>query len=199
MQDKKASFVFHAEYIEDLPEAHRREWQDYIVAYGLYGTEPPIEKDTLAYSLWIKIAGQIDYERDKYDGKCARGRAAANARWHGSDAQGDTPNAEKTAAARFVKPTVDEVRAYAAQKGYAVDADKFVNYYESNGWRVGRSPMKNWKAAVANWAHNSYGAGKQAEKPAYKVCPNCGKELIYWNGTAKKYICSLCGYEAAKL
>ena len=52
---------------------------------------------------------------------------------------------------RFVKPTVEEVREYCRERGNTVDADTFVNFYESKGWLVGKSPMKDWKAAVRNW------------------------------------------------
>ena len=52
---------------------------------------------------------------------------------------------------RFAPPTVTEVRSYCTEKGYAVDPQRFVDYYTSNGWRVGKNPMKDWKAAVRNW------------------------------------------------
>lgn len=52
---------------------------------------------------------------------------------------------------RFVKPTVDEVRAYCAERGNRVDAQAFVDFYEAKGWKVGSSPMKDWKAAVRTW------------------------------------------------
>lgn len=53
---------------------------------------------------------------------------------------------------RFTPPTVDEVKTYCTEKGYALDADRFVDYYTSNGWRVGKNPMKDWKAAVRTWS-----------------------------------------------
>ncbi len=56
---------------------------------------------------------------------------------------------------RFKPPTVDEVRAYCAERKNGVDPQRFVDYYTSNGWKVGKSPMKNWKAAVRNWEKNS--------------------------------------------
>ncbi len=52
---------------------------------------------------------------------------------------------------RFTPPTVDEVRAYCAERGNNVDAQRFVDFYVSKGWKVGKSPMKDWKAAVRNW------------------------------------------------
>lgn len=54
-------------------------------------------------------------------------------------------------AVRFKKPTVDEIKGYCADNGYSVDALKFFDYYESNGWRVGKTPMKDWQATVRNW------------------------------------------------
>lgn len=56
---------------------------------------------------------------------------------------------------RFVPPTPGEVRAYCADKGYSVDADAFVDFYESKGWVVGRSPMRSWQAACRTWAARS--------------------------------------------
>lgn len=61
---------------------------------------------------------------------------------------------------RFNPPTVDEVKAYATEKGYTLDAERFVAYYESNGWRVGKNPMKDWQAAVRNWATRDKQEGK---------------------------------------
>ena len=64
----------------------------------------------------------------------------------------ETPKGEKKTASRFSAPTVDEVRAYAQEKGYNIDPEHFVDYYTSNGWRVGRNPMKDWRATVRTWA-----------------------------------------------
>ena len=52
---------------------------------------------------------------------------------------------------RFQKPTIEEIRQYCQEKGYNVDAEQFFNFYESKGWVVGKSPMKNWRAAVSTW------------------------------------------------
>ena len=52
---------------------------------------------------------------------------------------------------KFKKPTIDEIKQYISEKKYSIDAESFFNYYESNGWKVGKNPMKNWPAAVSNW------------------------------------------------
>ena len=67
---------------------------------------------------------------------------------------------------RFTKPTLAEVQAYCAERGNVVDPQKFVDYYESNGWRVGKNPMKDWRAAVRTWERNSQqGNSKVLTKP----------------------------------
>jgi hypothetical protein len=54
----------------------------------------------------------------------------------------------------FKPPTVDEVAAYVFEKNYNVDAETFVNFYESKGWLIGKNKMKNWRASVATWQKN---------------------------------------------
>jgi uncharacterized protein YdaU (DUF1376 family) len=54
----------------------------------------------------------------------------------------------------FQKPTLDEVLSYCKERNGGVDGHKFFNYYESNGWKVGKNTMKNWKAAVHTWEKN---------------------------------------------
>ena len=63
--------------------------------------------------------------------------------------------------ARFTPPSVEEVAAYCAEKGYDIDAERFVAFYESKGWKVGRTPMKSWKAACVTWhkRHQQEGGG----------------------------------------
>ena len=54
----------------------------------------------------------------------------------------------------FVIPTVDEVQAYITEKGYSVDANKFVDFYTSKDWMVGKNKMSDWKASVRTWARS---------------------------------------------
>lgn len=56
---------------------------------------------------------------------------------------------------RFIAPSIDEVREYIEEKGYSIDPERFVDYYTANGWMVGKSHMKDWKATVRNWERNN--------------------------------------------
>lgn len=62
---------------------------------------------------------------------------------------------------RFSPPSVEEVRAYCQERGNGIDPDAFVDFYQARGWRVGKSPMKDWEAAVRTWE-----ARRRAEQPA---------------------------------
>lgn len=62
---------------------------------------------------------------------------------------------------RFTPPTLTDVKQYCEERNNHVDAEKFIDYYESNGWMVGRNKMKDWKAAVRSWERNSYGSQTQ--------------------------------------
>lgn len=57
---------------------------------------------------------------------------------------------------RFKKPSIEELQAYITEMGYTFSANHFFDYYESNGWKVGRNGMKSWKAACANWQRREH-------------------------------------------
>lgn len=65
---------------------------------------------------------------------------------------------------RFTAPTVEEVQTYCQERGNTVDAQRFVDYYGANGWKVGKNPMKDWKAAVRTWENNGYDTPKKSPK-----------------------------------
>lgn len=54
-------------------------------------------------------------------------------------------------AKRFTPPTIEEVQIYISEKGYSVDAEKFVAFYQSKNWMVGKNKMKDWRAAILTW------------------------------------------------
>ena len=66
----------------------------------------------------------------------------------------------KTRTTRFTPPTVEEVKAYCAERKNNVDAQRFVDYYTSNGWQVGKNKMRDWRAAVRTWERNNTPSSK---------------------------------------
>ena len=88
----------------------------------------------------------------------------------------DTNVSIKKETKRFIKPTIQEIQAYVFEKGYTFDAEAFFAHYESNGWKVGKNPMKNWKMACTTWQktrnernkNNSYGRIKTNTEKFYE-------------------------------
>lgn len=76
--------------------------------------------------------------------------------------------AKPPAHTRFSPPSVQKIEDYCTEKGFLLDAERFVDYYASVGWRVGKNPMKDWRAAVRTWVK------KDTPKPEPK---NCGYVL----------------------
>lgn len=66
---------------------------------------------------------------------------------------------------RFAPPTMENVSGYCREMGYCIDAERFVDFYESKGWMVGKNKMKDWKAAVRTWAKSAQSQAQSAQKP----------------------------------
>jgi hypothetical protein len=54
------------------------------------------------------------------------------------------------------KPTLQEVKDYCLERKNSVNPEKWINHYESNGWKVGKNSMKNWKACIRTWENSDY-------------------------------------------
>ena len=68
---------------------------------------------------------------------------------------------------RFSPPTLLEVEDYCFERKNTVDASKFLDYYTSNGWKVGKNAMKDWRAAVRTWEktqNNTTNGNKQRNR-----------------------------------
>ena len=64
---------------------------------------------------------------------------------------------KKVAVSKFVEPTLEQVKAYFTERGHqdaVSESEKWIDYYIANGWKVGKNPMKDWKAAIRNWMRN---------------------------------------------
>ena len=57
---------------------------------------------------------------------------------------------------RFEKPSISDIKQYCIERNNNVTAEQFYDYYESNGWKVGKNSMKDWKAAVRTWERSEY-------------------------------------------
>ena len=90
----------------------------------------------------------------------------------------------------FKKPTLEEVKSYCAERKNNVDPEKLFNYYESNGWRVGKNPMKDWKASVRVWERKNK---PKEEEPTVLV----EEGSFYIDESMTEYLDLLSGYPGA--
>ena len=77
---------------------------------------------------------------------------------------GKSKEYSKPRSARTIPPTLDEVKAYCRERNNNVDAERLYDHYTSNGWMVGKTKMKDWKAAVRTWERNEYRNKRPAAK-----------------------------------
>lgn len=140
-----------------------------------------IRKDTYAETEYREEKNTLHlnernvYEENPVDGmSTSRGRAVDTGKDRlGKDSLGytqkenyikekvdDVEGKEVTTSKRFVKPTLSEAQAYADEKGYAFSVEQWISYYESNGWKVGKNPMKSWKASMNYWNTNNGNNGR---------------------------------------
>lgn len=65
---------------------------------------------------------------------------------------------------RFEKPSISDIKQYCMERNNNVNAEQFYDHYESNGWKVGKNAMKDWKAAVRTWEKNNYNKPAKSNK-----------------------------------
>ena len=95
-----------------------------------------------------------DRDRDRLEIEIGKDRDSRESSRKRSSANNST-----TAAQKFKKPTLEELKAYIAENGYTFSAEAFMDYYESNGWKVGRNPMKSWQATCRTWQRHELPSG----------------------------------------
>ena len=188
-------FLHHKSLIDAVPDEVAGSALKAALRY--FDTGEVVELDSLARAVFAALKPHIDEAFADFQATSEKNTQNIQKRWANrgipSDTTGnhslpnDTKNTEAEAEAetegegegykadkppsysRFSTPTIDEVRAYCAEKGYTVDADRFVDYYTSNGWKVGKNPMKDWKAAVRTWNGKEQPNGKTEHKPLWTV------------------------------
>jgi len=73
-----------------------------------------------------------------------------------SDSDSDSKNKKDSKNKNFTPPTLEEVKNYCQERKNTVNPEKWISHYQSNGWKVGKNQMKDWKAGVRTWEGNSF-------------------------------------------
>ena len=80
---------------------------------------------------------------------------------------------------KFIKPTLEELKEYISTREIKIDAQKFLNHYDSVGWKVSNNPMKDWKACVRTWEGRNYNTTNNQQKPTGMPKPNYNDPNYY--------------------
>lgn len=171
-----------------------------MLTYAATGESPTITGNERY--IWPTIKAQIDRDSTNYDAKCRKNRENGQKGGRPKkqtdipeterfleepkkakekekknkkekEKEKDTYMADKPPTrSKFSPPSVDEVNGYCQEKCLSIDAQRFVDYYESNGWMVGRNKMKDWRAAVRNWGRK--GNTNSGKTELEQVWPDIG-------------------------
>lgn len=96
------------------------------------------------------------------------------------DREIDSSASTTTKRKRFEKPSISDIKQYCMERNNNVNAEHFFDYYESNGWKVGKNSMKDWKAAVRTWERSEYrkpNSKKNSKEDAINVVNNLMNKL----------------------
>lgn len=176
------TFTFHAKFgdaMKGLPRNAADELAAALVRFGCFGEEPDFENPYLA-ALFNMAREDIGYSIKKRSNGAKGGRprnhvsdavseevseeVSENEKAKQTNSTNSTNNTNKRkGCARMARPTLAEVREYIAEKGYRVDAEAFMAYYDSVGWRIGNKPMKSWRSALTTWERRDNPGGKAVQ------------------------------------
>lgn len=169
------------ETADKLPDDLRLKFYDAMTDYVFNGVEP---EDSLINALITAIKPSLDKTDERGGAREGAGRKSKeiknnqnksneiksnqnNQSFQETETEIRNRNIEKeidkekvAKAPTFKKPTLDEVKAYCQERNNGVNAEQWIDHYTANGWRVGKNPMKDWKATVRTWER-----GEQRKQP----------------------------------
>ena len=170
MAKDKKSVIVYVDWIATFNKLEDDEAGRLIKHFFSYVNDLNPTSDRLTELLFEPIKQQLKRDLKAYEQTCERNSLNASLRWNkknatacdrirtdakhadnDNDNDNDTDNNSKRKSKRFSPPTLLQVEDYCFERKNTVDASKFIDYYTSNGWKVGKNAMKDWRAAVRTW------------------------------------------------
>ena len=172
---KKDSIIIYRSFyeaIKDLPKQLQADAWKSIFEYGLNDNEQ--ELTGIVSTVFKLIKPQLDANKKRFENGQKGGRPKTELKpKHNQDITKVEPNVNDNVNVnvnnnkniKFIKPTIEDIK----KEFSTFNAEHFFNYYESNGWMVGRNKMKDWKATVKNWMAKDYNQQTQVitNKPKF--------------------------------
>ena len=172
MATDKKSFLIYCDIIHTVEQLTDEQAGDLFKHILRYVNDLNPQSDSVITKIAFEpIRQALKRDLDKYESIRKRNSDNARMRWDATASSGipnDTKNADsdividividkdiKKQRVVFEKPTLSELKTYMLEIGMADVSEKWFDYYESNGWLVGKNKMKNWRAAVRTWKNNN--------------------------------------------
>jgi len=181
---KKSCVLYDSwgELIANLPDEMAGQLIKQIITYAFDMPQPDIDNPAIS-AMFAMVKTKLDEDSEKYQAKVDRLKNNSEryryeigtiSERNQNDISGVSDSVsvsvsnkdikEKEQKKKFIKPSVEEVRAYCQERNNGVNPEAFIDFYESKGWKVGNQPMKDWKAAIRTWE-------KRDPKPLNKSSP----------------------------
>ena len=169
MANDKKSFLLYCDIIHTVEQLTDEQAGDLFRHILRYVNDQDPQSDSVITKIAFEpIKQALKRDLDKYKSICERNSDNAKKRWDAT-ASDRIPKHTKNADIDidididkdikvnkgFVKPSIVEIKTYMIEIGMTDVSEKWFDYYESNGWLVGKNKMKNWKAAVRTWKNNN--------------------------------------------
>jgi len=176
----KNSFLIYLDYQEQFDLLSDEEAGILIKAIIKYEKTQEVPRlNGMVKMAFSFIKTQLDRDREKYQEKCEKNKENARKRWNAknanvcdgkirnaNNADNDNDNEDDNdnendikkknkKRKKFIKPTVEEIKNYCIQRKNNIDTQYFYDYYERNGWKVGKNPMVDWQATIRTWERNN--------------------------------------------
>lgn len=195
------AFLFYRSYRESLNGMTQKDQLATLLAiidYALYGVEPDL-KGKMPAAIFTVVRPNIDANNAKRRAGKKGGRPKKETNGFSESENnegcimkdegqrdegqrdGECEAASPPTRARFVPPTLEEVAAYVQERGSKVDPQAFIDFYAAKGWLIGKTPMKDWKAACRNaekwerWDKPAQGG----DRNRVKTDADYGEELFF--------------------
>lgn len=170
MATDKKSFLLYCDLIhtvEQLTDEQAGDLFKHILRY--VNDQQPQTENVITRIAFEPIKQSLKRDLQKYEDIRKRNQDNARKRWDATASDripNDTKNADSVSVSGsgsvtgkkeikgFVKPTIEQLKEYMREQGMNDIAENWLNHYEANGWKVGKNPMKDWKASVRTWKTN---------------------------------------------
>ena len=157
-----------------LSENEKQEFEPFFDVCFPNGINAKLMEQRHRQTQAIKAQSEAGKRGGRLGGKGRSGSAQGSVRGtsNQTETETETDNKKTKGKKSFSRPTCDDVRQYMTERGWVnpdSESARFVDYYEVNGWRVGRNSMKDWQAAVRTWEARAPERVRTPQKPKEPV------------------------------